>query len=543
MIMKKSKKCFNLNIDDKETLNTFGSSRGELFMIDLDDVFKNSGSILYNLPVSDLIEEAIRNNEGKLLENGALDVFTGKYTGRIPKDKYIVNEESIHNDIWWENNNSMEKENFIRVLNRVIDYLKKSRKLYVFKGFVGADPRYRYQVTVINEYAYQNAFVHQLFINPKNEEELKKESDFTVICVPNFLADPIYDGTNSEAFIIISFEEKLILIGGTRYSGEIKKSVFTMMNYLMLKRNVLPMHCAANIGSNNDTALFFGLSGTGKTTLSTDPERFLIGDDEHGWSSHGIFNFEGGCYAKCINLSPYNEPEIWNAIRFGTILENVIYDVNNMPVYTSSKITENTRASYPLEYIPRKASNGIGGNPKIIFFLAADAFGVLPPISKLTNEQAVDYFLLGYTSKIPGTEKGICEPQATFSSCFGAPFLPSYPMRYAELLKKKIAENDSVVYLINTGWIGGHYGIGKRIDLKYTREIIKNVLNGELEKAKFKKDTVFDLMIPEKCNNIPDELLDPIKTWEDKNDYFQTANNLLSAFKARLDYIKNGIHQ
>ncbi|HHV75457.1 MAG TPA: phosphoenolpyruvate carboxykinase (ATP) [Thermoanaerobacterium sp.] len=509
-------------------------------MLDIGDVLKNSDNILYNMPVSDLIEEAIKNNEGKLLENGAFDVYTGKYTGRSPRDKYIVDEKSIHNDIWWANNKSMEKENFIKIYNKVIDYIR-NKKLYVFRGFVGADPQYRYQLTVINEYAYQNAFVHQLFINPKSENELKKESDFTVICVPDFLADPIVDRTNSEAFIIISFEEKMILVGGTKYSGEIKKSVFTMMNYMMLKRNVLPMHCAANVGPNNDTALFFGLSGTGKTTLSTDPERYLIGDDEHGWSMRGIFNFEGGCYAKCINLSPYSEPEIWNAIKFGTILENVVYDTNNVPDYTNSKITENTRASYPLEYIPRRSTDGIGGNPKIIFFLTADAFGVLPPIAKLTNEQAVDYFLLGYTSKIPGTEKEVSEPQATFSPCFGAPFLPSFPTKYADLLKKKITENNTSVYLINTGWIGGPYGIGKRIDLKYTREIIKNVLNGKLEKTKFKKDMVFDLLIPENCDNVPSQLLDPLKTWDDKKNYLESANKLLSVFKLKLDNIKNGI--
>lgn len=510
-------------------------------MNNLFSIIKDNENILYNLSISNLMEEAIRNNEGVLLENGAFDAYTGKYTGRSPNDKFIVDTNDIHNDIWWENNNSMTEDNFNKIFNKVLDYIK-NKKLYIFNGFVGADPNYRYQVTVINEYAYQNAFVRQLFIRPDIDDKLRKESDFTLICVPNLKADPKIDGTNSEAFVILNFEKKMILIGGTKYSGEIKKSVFTMMNYMMLKKDVLPMHCSANAGKSNDTVLFFGLSGTGKTTLSTDEERFLIGDDEHGWSNSGIFNFEGGCYAKCINLSKTDEPEIWNAIRFGTILENVDHTIDGIPDYKSSKFTENTRAAYPLNYIPRRVLKETGRSPKIIFFLTADAFGVLPPVSKLINEQIIDFFLLGYTSKIPGTERGIKEPRATFSPCFGAPFLPSLPYKYAKLLKQKVIENNTSIYLINTGWIGGPYGIGNRINLKYTRAMVRNIINNNLKGVEFTTDLIFNLLIPNFCPDVPSKLLNPINTWSNKGDYIESSKNLLAMFETKLNEIKNVIH-
>ena len=384
----------------------------------------NTKNVYKNLSVPRLVEEALKRGEGSLTDTGALNVFTGKYTGRSPNDKFIVDEPSVHDKIWWGNNKPIQKENFEGLLKRLLAYLQ-NRDIFVFDGFAGADPKYRLPIRVINEYAYQNLFCRQLFIVPTEEELKNHEPGFTVICAPGFKADPETDKVNSEAFIIISFEKKLIIIGGTQYAGEMKKSVFSVLNYLMPEAGVLSMHCSANVGKDGSTALFFGLSGTGKTTLSADPHRYLIGDDEHGWSDDGIFNFEGGCYAKCINLTREKEPQIYDAIKFGTVLENVIIDENTrVPDYFSDEVTENTRAAYPVEYIPGAVIPGVGGHPKTVVFLTADAFGVLPPIAKLTREQAMYYFISGYTSKLAGTERGITEPQATFSSCFGALFCP-----------------------------------------------------------------------------------------------------------------------
>lgn len=488
-----------------------------------------------NLSVPHLVEEALKRKEGFLTANGAISVKTGKYTGRSPKDKFIVDESSVHKKIWWENNKPFSKENFYKLLYRLLAYLQ-NRDVFIFDGFVGADPKYRLPLRVINEYAYQNLFSHQLFIRPSKEDLVDFKPQFTVICAPGFKADPKIDNTNSEAFIVISFEEKLVIIGGTQYAGEIKKSVFSVMNYLMPKAGVFPMHCSANMGKDKSTALFFGLSGTGKTTLSTDPERYLIGDDEHGWSDNGIFNYEGGCYAKCINLSKEKEPLIYNAIKFGTVLENVVFDeITRQVNYDDASITENTRAAYPIEYIPNAIMSGLGGIPKTILFLTADAFGVLPPISKLTTKQAIYYFISGYTSKLAGTERGITEPKATFSACFGAPFLPLLPMEYANLLEEKIVKHNVDVFLVNTGWTGGPYGVGKRINLEYTRAMVNAALNGKLNDVPYEKEAVFNLMIPKTCPEVPAQVLNPKNTWKDKTAYDETANKLYNSFIENID--------
>ncbi|KHO62919.1 phosphoenolpyruvate carboxykinase [Thermoanaerobacter sp. YS13] len=490
----------------------------------------NVKNVYRNLSVSKLVEEAIKRGEGVLTNNGAFNVYTGKYTGRSPNDKFIVDEPEVHEYIWWENNTPISIDKFERLYNRLTAYLQ-NRDLFVFDGFVGADPEYRIPIRVITEYAYQSLLARQLFIRP-NEEELKNHvPEYTLIAAPKFNSIPELDGVNSEAFIILSFTKKLIIIGGSQYGGEIKKSIFTLMNYLMPKRGVLSMHCSSNMGKDGDTALFFGLSGTGKTTLSADPQRFLIGDDEHGWSDKGIFNFEGGCYAKCINLSKEKEPQIWNAIKFGTVLENVVYDENTRELnYSSDKITENTRAAYPIDFIPGAIPGGMGGHPKAIIFLTADAFGVLPPITKLTKEQAMYYFLSGYTSKLAGTERGIREPQATFSTCFGAPFLPLKPMVYAKMLGEKIEKHNAKVYLVNTGWSGGPYGIGSRINLAYTRAMVTAALNSSLDGVEFVKDPIFNLNIPTSCAGVPSEILNPKNTWADKEAYEKAAKNLALRF-------------
>ncbi|MCG0275800.1 MAG: phosphoenolpyruvate carboxykinase (ATP) [Thermosediminibacteraceae bacterium] len=490
----------------------------------------NLGKVYFNLSVSRLIEEAVKRGEGVLASNGAFIVKTGKYTGRSPNDKFIVEDPEVKDEIWWSNNKPFPSEKFDALFRRMASYLQ-NRELFVFDGFVGADPRYRIPLRVVTEYAYQNLFARQLFIRADKKELEGFKPEITVIAAPGFKAQPEVDGTNSEAFIILSFKKKMVLIGGTLYSGEIKKSVFTMLNYFMPKAGVLSMHCSANKGQDGSTALFFGLSGTGKTTLSADPERFLIGDDEHGWSDEGIFNFEGGCYAKCINLSREKEPQIYDAIRFGAVLENVVYDdITREPDYSSDAITENTRAAYPVDFIPGAVIPGIGGHPRTIIFLTADAFGVMPPIAKLSFEQAMYYFISGYTSKLAGTERGVTEPQATFSACFGAPFLPLSPIVYAKLLGEKIKKYGTEVFLVNTGWTGGPYGIGRRMDLSYTRAMVKSALSGKLSGVEYEKDPVFGLMIPRVCPGVPSEILNPKNTWHDKKAYDETAKKLARSF-------------
>jgi phosphoenolpyruvate carboxykinase (ATP) len=495
---------------------------------------KNLGNVYRNLSVAKLVEHSLARGEGVLAENGALCVKTGKYTGRSPDDKFIVDESSCHDEVdWGKTNVPITEKNFNRLYRRVISYVQ-GRDLYLFDGYIGADPKYRFGVRIITENASQNLFAHQLFIRPTAEELSTHQADFTVIAVPGLHGDPeVDDGINSEAFIVVHFAKKLVIIGGSKYAGEIKKSIFGMMNYFMTKQDVLPMHCSANMDENGKTALFFGLSGTGKTTLSADPNRKLIGDDEHGWSAEGIFNFEGGCYAKTIHLSQENEPQIWGAIRFGAMMENVVLHAETrIPDYDSDRLTENTRVGYPMEFIPNAVIPGVGGHPDAVIFLTADAFGVLPPIAKLTSEQAMYYFISGYTSKLAGTERGITEPQATFSACFGKPFLPLSATAYAQMLGKRLAEqtHDVGVYLVNTGWSGGPYGVGKRIAIKHTRAMISAALDGSLKNVKFHPHPIFNILVPESVPGVPDSMLDPKNTWSDREAYDQQAKKLASLF-------------
>ncbi len=483
-----------------------------------------------NLPVAKLVEMAVQRDEGVLTATGALRVATGKYTGRSPDDKFLVDRESIHDRIWWQNNKKVIPEQFEALYQRLKVYLQ-DKELFIFDGFAGADPSYRLPIRVINELAWQNLFAHQLFRRPVAAELADHNPEFTIIAVPGFQSQPSVDGTNSEAVIMLDFEQRLVVIGGTSYAGEIKKAVFTVMNYLLPLRGVLPMHCSANVGRAGDVALFFGLSGTGKTTLSADTERFLIGDDEHGWSDHGIFNFEGGCYAKTIRLSRKHEPQIWDAIRFGAVLENVVLDPNTREAnYDDDSLTENTRAAYPLEHIPGAVVKGTGGQPQTVIFLTADAFGVLPPVAKLTKEQAMYHFISGYTSKLAGTERGITEPQATFSTCFGAPFLPLPPTVYAQLLADRIVKHDTAVFLINTGWSGGPYGVGERMNLSYTRAMVRAAIDGSLKNVAYRPHPVFQVLIPASCPGVPSEILDPAVTWDNKDKYQQAATQLAARF-------------
>ncbi|HEY9706819.1 MAG TPA: phosphoenolpyruvate carboxykinase (ATP) [Oculatellaceae cyanobacterium] len=492
---------------------------------------KNLGQVYWNLSVPQLVEHALVRQEGILASNGALCINTGKYTGRSPKDKFIVDEPDIHDEIDWNKVNvPISVEKFDLLYKRMLAYVQ-GKNLYIFDGYVGADPTYRLGVRVINELASQNLFAHQMFLRPTAEELPTHLPDFTVIAVPGLQGDPDIDGINSEAFIVLSFEKRLVLIGGTFYAGEIKKSVFSFMNYLMTKRNVLPMHCSANTDDDGNTALFFGLSGTGKTTLSADPTLHLIGDDEHGWSDRGTFNFEGGCYAKTIRLSKENEPQIWDAIRFGALLENVVLDEDTrVPDYDDRTLTENTRVAYPLDHIPNCVIPSIGGHPKTVIFLTADAFGVLPPIAKLTHKQAIYHFMSGYTSKVAGTERGITEPQVTFSSCFGQPFLPLPAAVYGEMLYERLIKHHTDVYLINTGWTGGAYGVGTRIKLPQTRAMVSAALNGKLNHLKFHHHPIFKVLVPEAVPGVDSEILDPQKTWSDPVAYEQQAKALAKRF-------------
>ncbi len=502
---------------------------------------KNLGRVYRNLSIPQLVELALARGEGRLASNGALVVETGKYTGRSPKDKFIVSEPTSRDEIDWNHLNvPISEENFERLYHRVLAYVQ-GRDLYIFDGYVGADPRYRFGVRVINELASQNLFVHQLFLRPTAAELAEHQADFTVIAVPGLEGDPEEDSIHSEAFIVAHLARKLVIIGGSQYSGEMKKSIFSMMNYFMTKQGVLPMHGAANMDKQGHTALFFGLSGTGKTTLSADPHRSLIGDDEHGWSEDGIFNFEGGCYAKTIRLSAEHEPQIWAALKFGSLLENVILDPDTrIPDYDDGSLTENTRAAYPLRYIPNCAISGVGSHPKTIIFLTADAFGVLPPIAKLTREQAMYHFLSGYTSKLAGTERGITAPQVTFSACFGQCFFPLSPTVYDEMLGERLRQHpDTGVYLVNTGWSGGPYGVGKRIAIKHTRAMVSAALNGELEGVNYQPHPIFQVLVPESVPGVPSKILDPKNTWDDPEAYEQQARELARRFAENFKQFSN----
>ena len=490
----------------------------------------------HNLPAPALIEHAIRREEGVLVRSGALATTTGARTGRSPDAKFTVDEPEVHDEIWWGDvNRPVSRETFDRLQRKVADHLS-DRELYVFDGFAGADPEYQLSVRVVNEKAWHNLFAHQLFLRPRRSQLAAHEPEFTILHAPELEADPATDGTGSTAFVLLSLTRGLILIGGTQYAGEIKKSIFTVMNWLMPHQGVLPMHCSANVGADGRTALFFGLSGTGKTTLSADPERRLIGDDEHGWSNDGVFNFEGGCYAKCIRLSPEKEPEIWAAIRFGAVVENVVYDEETRVVdYNDDSITENTRAAYPVDFIPGAMIPGIGGHPRTIVFLTADAFGVLPPIARLSREQAMYHFISGYTAKVAGTEAGVTEPKATFSACFGSPFLPLHPTRYAEMLGKRLDQHSTAVWLVNTGWTGGPYGEGHRMELKHTRAMVSAALAGELDDVSFTRHPVFRVDVPDRVPDVPDRVLDPRATWDDGEAYDAKARQLAQLFQKNFE--------
>ncbi len=491
----------------------------------------NTGKIYRNLPPAQLIEHALARKEGILASNGALVVRTGERTGRSPKDKFFVKRDPSGKNIWWGSVNvPVTEEIFDKMHLRIASYIQ-NRDIFMFDGFCGAEPKYRLPIRVIAEKAWHGLFAHTLLVRPKPEELQNFEPQFTIIDAMDHYCAGKADGLNSGTFIIADFEKKLLLVSGSGYGGEIKKSVFTIMNYLMPMQGVLSMHCSANVGSHGDSALFFGLSGTGKTSLSADPHRRLIGDDEHGWHDGGIFNFEGGCYAKVINLSQAKEPQIYNAIKFGSLIENIDYCPETRVVdYDSDKITENTRATYPVEHIPNCITEGVGGHPKNLFFLTCDAFGVLPPISKLTPQQAMYHFISGYTAKVAGTEAGITEPQATFSACFGAPFLPLHPTKYAHLLKDRIAKHNANVWLVNTGWSGGSYGVGKRMDISITRALLKAALEGELEMVEFVADPTFKVLVPKYCTGVPSEVLWPRNTWSDKAAYDAKAKHLAQLF-------------
>jgi phosphoenolpyruvate carboxykinase (ATP) len=490
----------------------------------------SEGRTHINLPPAALVEHAIRRSEAKMASNGAIDAFTNR-TGRSPKDKFVVKDETTAQLVnWGPVNVPFEPEKFEALYARVMEHLR-GRDLFVQDLFCGADPTYRLPVRIVTEYAWHNLFVHQLFIRPTAAELKTHHPEFTVICAPEFKSDPKRDGVNSEVFILVNFTRRTVLVGGSEYAGEMKKSIFGVMNFMLPQRNVFPMHCSANVGRNGVSALFFGLSGTGKTTLSTDPSRNLIGDDEHGWSANGIFNFEGGCYAKCIKLSKKNEPEIWNAIRFGCVLENVILDPNtHVPDYNDDSKTENSRAAYPMNFIDNAVIPGVAGHPKNVVFLTADAFGVLPPISRLTPEQAMYHFLSGYTAKVAGTEAGLKEPTATFSTCFGAPFLPLAPKVYAEMLGRRLREHSAQCWLVNTGWQGGPYGVGKRMEIPHTRHMVDSAVEGELIKQEFEIEPTFGFAIPKACPGVPPQVLNPRNAWADKAAYDKAAEDLRNRF-------------
>ncbi|MDQ5851321.1 MAG: phosphoenolpyruvate carboxykinase (ATP) [Chloroflexota bacterium] len=501
------------------------SSVRRLKVVELANVYRD-------LSVAALVEHAIHNREGQLAANGALAATTGKRTGRSPGDKFIVRSGATEDKVEWGRiNQPIDQQAAGELRERLLHYAR-DRRVYVLNAFAGADAATCLPIQVITEYAWHNLFARQLFRHAAPAELTDHAPAFTVIAMPTFLAVPERDGTKSETAVIVDFERREVLIAGTEYAGEIKKSIFSVMNFLLPPQGVLPVHCSANVGQAGDVALFFGLSGTGKTSLSSDPERRLIGDDEHGWGENGVFNFEGGCYAKCIRLRREAEPQIYDAIRFGAVMENVVIDPETRePRYDDDSITENTRAAYPLEFIGNIAEEGTGGHPQTIFFLTADAFGVLPPISRLTAEQAMYHFLSGYTAKLAGTEVGLgTDPEATFEACFGSPFLPLPAITYAEMLREKLNRHGGRVYLLNTGWTGGSFGTGSRIKIGYTRAMVHAALAGTLEHAETYTDDRFGLHVPIHIEGVPDELLRPRDTWQDQDAYDRTAQRLATCF-------------
>ncbi len=524
---------------NKTFFHSHGGSNAIITLPQLDQHFKaqlerlglgGAQAVHRNLSVGTLYEHALRRGEGELGADGQFVVETGTHTGRSPKDKFFVREPGSETHIdWGETNKPIDAATFDALFDRVTAWLSQ-REIYSLDCFVGADPAYRLPVRVISQYAWHSLFARNLFITPEETGE-NFSPEFTVIDAAEFVAEPARDGTRSGTFILVNLARKIVLIGGTRYAGEIKKSVFTLMNYLMPLRDVLPMHCSANVGADGTSAIFFGLSGTGKTTLSADSKRPLVGDDEHGWSANGVFNFEGGCYAKVINLSQKAEPEIWAAShRFGAVLENVVLDADTRVLDLASQaLTENTRSAYPVEFIPNIVPSLMAANPKTIIMLTADAFGVLPPISKLTPEQAMYHFLSGYTAKVAGTEQGVTEPTATFSTCFGAPFMVHHPTVYAKLLGERIAKHEVTCWLVNTGWTGGAYGVGKRMSIGHTRAMVNAAIDGTITSS-FTTEPFFGLSIPAAVPEVPSEVLDPRNAWADKAAYDAQAKKLAGLF-------------
>lgn len=504
---------------------------------------KELSAVFYNLEPARLYEEAIKRGEAELTAQGALIARTGQHTGRSPKDKFVVRDSNTENQIWWDNNKPITPEAFDLLYSDFIEHAK-GKELFVQDLIGGADENNKINSRVITEYAWHSLFIRNLLIRPEREALSSYVPELTIIDLPSFKADPARYGVRSETVIAVDLTRKIVLIGGTSYAGEMKKSVFTVLNYLLPAKNVMPMHCSANEGKDGDTAIFFGLSGTGKTTLSADPSRILIGDDEHGWGEEGIFNFEGGCYAKTIRLSAEAEPEIYATTqRFGTVLENVVLDENRQPDFNDASLTENTRCAYPLNFIPNASPTGRGGQPKNIIMLTADAFGVMPPIAKLTPEQAMYHFLSGYTAKVAGTEKGVTEPEATFSTCFGAPFMPRHPSEYGNLLRKLIAEHKVDCWLVNTGWTGGAYGTGQRMPIKATRALLKSALDGSLNNVEFRKDPTFGFMVPVSVEGVDTTILDPRSTWADKAAYDAQAEKLAGMFIKNFEIFENYVDE
>tara|TARA_B100001123_G_scaffold410144_1_gene504958 strand:- start:1276 stop:2880 length:1605 start_codon:yes stop_codon:yes gene_type:complete len=504
---------------------------------------QTSGICYWNLPPATLYEHTIRRGQGSLASGGALVVMTGVYTGRSPKDKFIVRDSGTEDKIWWGDVNvGIGSVGFEKLHAKVLNHFKQ-RDLYVQDLCAGTDTNYRMNIRVVSESPWHSLFAHNMFLEPAPHERKAFNPQFTILHAPELHADPEKDGTNSECFVVVNFERSIVLVGGTIYAGEIKKSIFSILNYLLPDQGVLPMHCSANVGPNGDTAIFFGLSGTGKTTLSADSSRTLIGDDEHGWSGNGVFNFEGGCYAKVIRLSPEAEPEIYSTTsRFGTILENVVMDPDTgLLDLDDAQHTENTRASYPIDFIPNASPTGIANHPNNIIMLTADAFGVLPPISHLSPEQAMYHFLSGYTARVAGTEKGLKEPAATFSTCFGAPFMPRHPSVYANLLGQKMSANHTNCWLVNTGWSGGPYGTGNRMEIGYTRAIVSAALNGQLANTPMHRHPTFGLMVPQSCPGVPNEILDARKTWTNPVAYDEAATSLVSRFSQNFEQFAPGV--
>jgi|CXWL01.1.fsa_nt_gi phosphoenolpyruvate carboxykinase (ATP) len=506
---------------------------------------RNASEVYWNLPPAQLYEHALRRGEGVISAEGPLIVNTGVHTGRSPNDKFVADHPSTHDNIWWGKVNRPLAPAAVDALLGKVQAFVQGRDLYVFDGYAGADPRYRLPVRIVTQFAWHNLFAYNMFVRESRPEVLRDFTPaFTVVDVPGLEAEPATDGTRTGTFIVLDLEKKLALVGGTEYAGEIKKGIFTVMNYLLPAEGVMPMHCSANYGANkSDVALFFGLSGTGKTTLSADPARTLIGDDEHGWSDDGVFNFEGGCYAKVIRLDPQGEPDIFNTTRtFGTILENVGFDAETRRLdLNDDRRTENTRSSYPLTQIPNVDLGGVAGHPKNVIFLTCDAYGVLPPITRLSEGQAMYQFLSGYTAKVAGTEKGVTEPSATFSTCFGAPFMPRHPGVYAKLLGEKLRHHQAKVWLVNTGWTGGVYGVGKRIKLSLTRRMVHAALGGELDAVATRVDPIFGLAVPVAVDGVPNEVLDPRASWADKAAYDERAKKLAAMFRDNFKQFEDGV--